>query len=293
MPCAIGFYPGDRKSLKNIIEKCYMSKHGPGALPKVDRTGPRKIVAGISPHAGYIYSGPIAATLYYQIALDGVPETFVLVGPVHGYGSGVSVMRRGVWRTPLGDVQIDDEFSDALLSHADVITDDSSIHEEEHSLEVQLPFLQSLYGNALRIVPIATSVSDLEICNEIGKGIANSVKETHRDVIVIASTDMTHYGIHYGFAPVGMSPIGKVIDWVKKIDGEAIKTIEELTESKFLEIVKIRHMTMCGYAPVATTIVAAKALGASAGQLVKYATSYDTQGSVDAVVGYCSMLMRK
>jgi hypothetical protein len=293
MPCAIGFYPADRRSLANIIEKCYMSKYGPEASPKVDRSGPRKIVTGVSPHAGYIYSGPIAAALYYQIALDGVPDTFVLVGPVHGYGSGVGIMSRGVWRTPFGDVQIDREFAEAILSHADVIADDPSVHEEEHSLEVQLPFLQSLYGNALRIVPIATSLGDLETCDEIGEGIASSVKETHRDVVVIASTDMTHYGINYGYAPVGMSPIGKIIDWMKKTDGEAIKAIEELDESKLLETVKNRHMTMCGYAPVASTIVAAKALGASAGELIKYATSYDTQGSADAVVGYCSMLMRK
>jgi AmmeMemoRadiSam system protein B len=277
----------------NIIEKCYTSIHGPGTSPKVNRAGPRKIVAGVSPHAGYIYSGPVAATLYYQIALDGAPETFILVGPVHGFGAGVGLMRRGSWRTPFGDVRIDEEFSDVLLSHADVIADDSSIHEEEHSLEVQLPFLQSLYGDALRIVPVATSLGDLETCTEIGKGIAESTKETGKDVVVIASTDMTHYGINYGFAPVGMSPISKVLDWVRNIDGDAIKTIEALDEAKFLKIVKERRMTMCGYAPVATAIVAAKELGVSKAELVKYATSYDTQGSTDAIVGYCSMLMRK
>lgn len=293
MPCAIGFYPGDRKSLTSIIEKCYTSKYGPGASPKVNLTGPRKIVAGISPHAGYIYSGPVAATLYYQIAIDGVPQTFVLVGPVHGFGAGVGVMRRGIWRTPLGAVRIDEEFSEVLISHADVVADDSSVHEEEHSLEVQLPFLQSLYGDELRIVPIATSLGDLETSTEIGKGIAETAKETSRDIVIIASTDMTHYGINYGYAPVGMSPIGKVLDWVRKIDGEAIKTIEALDEAKFLKLVKEKRMTMCGYAPVAAAIVAAKELGVSRGELVKYATSYDTQGSADAIVGYCSMLMGK
>jgi AmmeMemoRadiSam system protein B len=293
MPCAIGFYPGDRRSLSSIIEKCYMSTYGPGASPKVNRAGPRKIVAGVSPHAGYIYSGPVAANLYYQIALDGAPETFVLVGPVHGFGAGVGLMRRGAWRTPIGDVQIDEEFSDVLLSHADVIADDSSAHEEEHSLEVQLPFLQSLYGDSLRIVPIATSLGDLETCTEIGKGIAESITETHKDAVVIASTDMTHYGINYGYAPVGMSPISKVLDWIRNIDGDAIKAIEALDESKFLRIVKERRMTMCGYAPVATAIVVAKELGVSKAEVIKYATSYDTQGSADAIVGYCSMLMRK
>jgi AmmeMemoRadiSam system protein B len=259
----------------------------------VNQPGARKIIAGIAPHAGYIYSGPIAASLYYQIALDGVPKTFVLVGPVHGFGAGVSIMSRGVWRTPLGDVSIDEEFSDALLKNADIIAEDSSVHEDEHSLEVQLPFLQSLYGERLQIVPIATSLGDPETCAEIGKAIVKTMAEIRRDTVIIASTDMTHYGIHYGYAPVGMSPIGKILEWVKDIDAKAIQTIKMLDEIKFLRLVGEKQMTMCGYAPVAVAMVAAKESGAPKAELVKYATSYDTQGSKDAIVGYCSMLMQR
>lgn len=293
MPCAIGFYPGDREALLRTIEKCYLSPYGPNMRPRVSQTGARKIIAGIAPHAGYIYSGPIAATLYYQIALDGVPKTFVLVGPVHGLGAGVSIMSRGVWRTPLGDVSIDEEFSDALLKNADIIAEDSSVHEDEHSLEVQLPFLQSLYGERLQIVPIATSRGDPETCAEIGKAIVKTMAEIRRDTVIIASTDMTHYGIHYGYAPVGMSPIEKILEWVKDIDAKAIETIKMLDEIKFLRLVSEKQMTMCGYAPVAVAMVAAKESGASKAELVKYATSYDTQGSKDAIVGYCSMLMQR
>lgn len=293
MPCAIGFYPGDRAALVHTIEKSYLSKQGPGVLPKVDQKGSRKIKAGISPHAGYIYSGPVAASLYYRLALDGVPETFVLIGPVHGFGAGVGIMKRGAWRTPLGDVQIDEEFSEAVLKQADIIADDPSIHEDEHSLEVQLPFLQSLYGDKLRIAPIATSLGDLETCTEVGRAIGEAAKKTGKDIAVIASTDMTHYGIHYGYAPVGMSPIEKVLDWIRSIDGEAIKAITSLDEERFLRHVREKHMTMCGFAPVAMTIVAAKELGVSKVDLAKYATSYDTQGSTDAIVGYCSMTMQK
>jgi hypothetical protein len=261
--------------------------------PQVNQNGNRKIFAGIVPHAGYIYSGPVAASLYYQIAIDGSPETFVLVGPVHGFGAGVGVMRRGLWRTPLGDVNIDEEFSDALLSNADIIAEDSSVHEGEHSLEVQLPFLQSLYGGRLQIVPIAMSLGDPETCAEVGRAIIKTVAETKRDIVVIASTDMTHYGANYGYAPVGMSPIGRILNWVKDIDSKAIKAITELDEIAFLKLVTEKQMTMCGYAPVAVTMVAARESGASGVELVKYATSYDTQGSRDAIVGYCSMLMRK
>lgn len=293
MPCAIGFYPGDRATLARVIEKSYLSSQGPGALPKVDQKGGREIIAGISPHAGYIYSGPVAASLYYKFAVDGAPKIFVLVGPVHGYGAGVGIMKRGAWRTPLGDVQIDEGFSEAILEQADIIADDPSMHENEHSLEVQLPFLQSLYGDRLRIAPIATALSDLETCTEVGKGIAEAARKTGKDIAIIASTDMTHYGIHYGYAPVGMSPIEKVLKWVRNIDGEAIKTIAALDEKRFLTYVREKHMTMCGYAPVAIAIVAAKEFGASKVELAKYATSYDTQGSTDAIVGYCSMTMQK
>jgi AmmeMemoRadiSam system protein B len=259
----------------------------------VDQKGSRKIIAGISPHAGYIYSGPVAASLYYKFALDGVPEVFVLVGPVHGYGAGVGIMKRGAWRTPLGDVQVDEGFSEAILEQTDIVADDPSIHADEHSLEVQLPFLQSLYGDELRIAPIATALSDLETCTEVGKAIAEAARKVGKDIAIIASTDMTHYGIHYGYAPVGMSPIEKVLRWVKNIDSEAIRAISALDEKGFLALVREKHMTMCGYAPVAITIVAAKELGASRVELAKYATSYDTQGSVDAIVGYCSMTIQK
>lgn len=293
MPCAIGFYPGDKETLLRTIEKCYLSPYGPNMRPRVNQSGSRKVIAGIAPHAGYIYSGPIAAALYNQIAIDGIPETFVLVGPVHGFGAGVSVMKRGVWRTPLGDVSIDEEFSAALLGNGDIIAEDSSVHEGEHSLEVQLPFLQSLFGERLQIVPIATSLGDPETCAEIGKAIVKTIAETNRDTVTIASTDMTHYGINYGYAPVGMSPIGKILDWVKDIDAKAIEAIKTLDEKKFLRFVSEKQMTMCGYAPVAVAMVAARESGTSKVELVKYATSYDTQGSRDAIVGYCSMLMRK
>jgi AmmeMemoRadiSam system protein B len=293
MPCAIGFYPGDKETLLRTIEKCYLSPHGPGKLPRINENGNRKIVAGVSPHAGYVYSGPIAASLYYQIADDGVPETFVLVGPIHGFGAGVGIMKQGLWRTPLGDVSIDEEFSQVLLSHADIILDDPAVHEGEHSLEVQLPFLQSLFAGRFRIVPIATSLGDPETCIEVGKAIAKTIAETKRDAVVIASTDMTHYGVHYGYAPVGMSPISKVLDWVKGIDGKAIENIRKLDVKEFLRFVGEKEMTMCGYAPVSVAMVVASESGISEAELVKYATSYDTQGSTDAIVGYCSMLMRR
>jgi hypothetical protein len=216
-----------------------------------------------------------------------------MVGPIHGFGAGVGIMKTGVWRTPLGDVGIDEEFSEALLGNADIIAEDSSVHEGEHSLEVQLPFLQSLFGERFRIVPIATSLGDPETCAEVGKAIVKSIAETSRDVVVIASTDMTHYGINYGYAPVGMSPIGKVLEWVKNIDGRAIESIKKLDAADFLRFVNENRMTMCGYAPVAIAIVAARESGIRKAELLKYATSYDTQGSRDAVVGYCSMLMQR
>ncbi len=112
---------------------------------------PRKIVGLISPHAGYMYSGPVAAHAFYELAMDGKPDTVVLLGPNHtGYGSALSIMREGVWRTPLGDVEVDSAVSDAILHETNLIDVDEVAHRYEHSIEVQLPFLQFLYGNRVQ-----------------------------------------------------------------------------------------------------------------------------------------------
>ncbi len=291
-PAAIGFYPGNKQALKEMIRECYLSEFGPKSLPKVNPNGPRNIVACVAPHAGYYYSGPVAAHVYRAIADDGKPDSFVLIGPSHMGYPGASIMGEGNWIMPEGKVPVDTTLAKSIIRNAQIILDDSSAHMSEHSLEVQLPFLQELYED-LKIAPIAMGMSDWETCNEVGMGVAEAIKEENANAIIIASTDLTHYGMMYGYAPAGSGPIEKVIKWVHDTDGEIISKVENLDDKGLLALVRKKDLTMCGAAPVTCAIVAAKELGATKGIKLQYATSYDIRGSQDAIVGYLSAIMIK
>ena len=144
------FYAGTKSDLIEQIEWCYTHPHGPGEIPEV-QAGPRRLVGLVSPHAGYIYSGPVAAHGFSRMAQDGKPGSVVILGPNHtGAGSGVSIMTDGKWRTPLGEVQVDKPLSEAVKQGSEIIDVDEVAHTHEHSLEVQLPFLQHLFGDMLR-----------------------------------------------------------------------------------------------------------------------------------------------
>ncbi|MEM2988154.1 MAG: AmmeMemoRadiSam system protein B, partial [Candidatus Bathyarchaeia archaeon] len=142
------FYAGKAESLKRQIEESFLHELGAGTIPKVVE-GPRRVVGLVCPHAGYMYSGPVAAHAYYNLASDGRPDTVVLFGPNHAlYGSALAVMNEGLWRTPLGDVEVDGETANKIVREARIVDVDDSAHRYEHSIEVQLPFLQYLYGSA-------------------------------------------------------------------------------------------------------------------------------------------------
>ncbi|MHA1333460.1 MAG: AmmeMemoRadiSam system protein B [Candidatus Odinarchaeia archaeon] len=292
-PVAIGFYPGDKDKLTKTISSCFLDKtFGPGALPKLNMEGKREIIGGISPHAGYIYSGSIAANLYHSLAEDGSPDVFIILGPSHRGYPGVALMKDSAWLTPLGEVETDNDLGEILLNHAltsegKLIVSDDWPHITEHSLEVQIPFLQYVYGDDFKILPIVCGGLNLATCKKLGEIIAESIKESGKDACIIASTDMTHYGsMFYGFAPVGDSPIDKVIKWVYETDGRIIKAIENLDSNGVFS--EAKKTTMCGYIPVTILIEAGIRMGASKVKVLKYATSYDTQGSRDAIVGYLS-----
>src|SRR5208337_4031459 len=168
-------------------------KIGPQKLPEVNlNSHPRNIVGLICPHAGYMYSGPVAASAFYELAKDGKPNTVVLLGPNHtGYGSALSMMREGVWQTPLGKVEIDTALADQIRQETSIIEVDDVAHRYEHSIEVQLPFLQFLYGDAFKIVPICFLMQDYESAVEVGGALEEALDTAN--VVVIASSDMTHY----------------------------------------------------------------------------------------------------
>lgn len=266
------FYNGDRDSLLKQIEWCYKHPHGPGRIPE-PQAGERRLVGLVSPHAGYMYSGPVAAHGFYFLSRDGKPNSIVIIGPNHsGIGSGVSIMTRGKWITPLGNVEIDGPLAEGIKKASGIIDVDETAHEYEHSLEVQLPFLQHVFNGDFKIVPICMMMQDEETSEEVGLAIAKAAKG--KDVIIIASTDLTHY------EPQKLAA---------NKDKKAIERILSLDWKGLLKVVHEEDISMCGYGPVASMLRAAIDLGAKEAKLLKYATSGDTSGPMPQVVGYGSI----
>ena len=266
------FYAGTAGELKEQIEWCYKHELGPGTIPRVNSRGLREIVAIVVPHAGYYYSGPVAAHAYKELAEDGVFDTAVILGPNHtGYGDPVSLWAEGDWRSPLGEVEIDKDLARRLLG--DVIEADEIAHIHEHSIEVQLPWLQYLYGK-VRIVPITMLAQDIETARIVGK----SIGQAGDNLIVIASSDLTHY------EPQSVA---------MEKDSSVIEAIIALDEEELYERCERLGCTMCGYGPVAAAIVAAKEMKGKTASLLKYATSGDTSGDFSRVVGYGSIVIKR
>jgi len=277
-PCQAGsFYEGNAKSLEQQIRSCFLSKLGPGQLPTVVKNGPRRIVGLVCPHAGYMFSGPVAAHAYYELAVDGKPDTVILLGPNHtGLGSGLATMNEGVWRTPLGDVEIDTETADRLVRDAKIVDVDESAHSFEHSIEVQLPFLQYLFGSGFKIVPLCFLMQDLSSAKEVGNAIGKIA--ALKNTVVIASSDLTHY------EPQKMA---------QSKDSKVLEAVAALDEVRLYSIIESHHVTACGYGPIAALITAAKYLGVKEAKLLCYKTSGDVIGDYSGVVGYAAVCFKK
>ena len=268
------FYAGSPRELTEQIESCYKSKLGPGTMPQLNSQGSREIVAVVVPHAGYYYSGPVAAHAYKELANDGIFDAAIILGPNHtGYGPLVSLWARGEWETPLGRVEIDEGFAANLLKEGrGMIEADEKAHMHEHSIEVQLPWLQHLYGE-LKIVPIAMMAQDIETARTIGEAISKIGGNT----VIIASSDFSHYEP----GPVAADKDRSVIEAIINLDEEELYRRRQSLDS-----------TMCGFGPIASAIVAAKEMKAKGATLLKYATSGDTTGDFSRVVGYASIVLK-
>lgn len=271
------FYEGNAEALKAQVESCFSSGFGPGKVPAVDSSGPRRVLGLVCPHAGYVYSGSVAANGFSALAADGVPETVVVLGPNHtGYGSGLAVMREGVWRTPLGDVAVDGEVADAILQETSVLDVDDVAFSQEHSVEVQLPFLQFLYGDKFRFVPICFLMQDLESAREVGRALTEALAD--RNAVVLASSDFTHYESQTS---------------VNRKDLAALKAVEALDEKRFYEVLERDNVSACGYAPIAALMTYAKGSGAQKAEVLSHHTSGEVVGDFHSVVGYASVIIRK
>jgi MEMO1 family protein len=271
------FYEGNAEALRAQIKGCFLHKIGPQKLPQINpQTHPRNIMGLICPHAGYIYSGPVAASAYFELAQDGKPDTVVLLGPNHtGYGSALSIMTEGTWQTPLGNVEIDTDIAKAIMKETSIIDIDEMSHRYEHSIEVQLPFLQFLYGNNFKIVPICFLMQDFESAVEVGGALEEALDATN--TVVIASSDMTHY-------EPAKSAATK--------DQAALKAVTDMDAKRFYETIEAQNITACGYAPITSLITYANGVCAKA-QLLNYHNSGDITGDHSSVVGYAAVSFKK
>jgi hypothetical protein len=240
--------------------------------PSLDR---KKIYGIISPHAGYAYSGSVAANGYYQVS-DMDYETVIITGPNHyGIGSGVATMRQSLWKTPLGDVEVNTDFADTISKNTVIDTDDFS-HIRDHCLEVQLPFLQCIRkDDTFRIVPIIMNLQDIDTAKDVGKTIAQAITSASAKTLLIASSDFTHYEPN---------------EEAHRKDLELIDTILSLDVSSFYAVLERLDISACGYGAIASIMIAVKELGASKAELLRYATSGDTTGDKSSVVGYASIV---
>ena len=271
------FYEGHSLSLKTQIEECFTHALGPGRMPKIDEKGKREIIGIISPHAGYMYSGPVAAQGFFQLAKDGSPKTFIILGPNHrGMGAKVSIFNSGSWQTPLGVIEINLELSQEIIENSDIIKPDKSAHNYEHSIEVQLPFLQYIYGEQFNFVPLCMSDQGVDTSKLVGETLGEVLKD--KDVVLIASSDFTHYESQKN---------------AEKKDKLAIDAILKLNVLDFYESIKEQNISICGHGPIAVAINVAKKLGAKSCELLKYATSGDITHSYHQVVAYAAIKITK
>jgi AmmeMemoRadiSam system protein B len=263
------FYESDPESLRRQIEECFKHNLGPGMLPANED---ESVIATVNPHAGYMYSGPVAAHSFLKIS--GRPsQLFVIIGPNHfGIGSGVAAPLSDEWITPFGSVKVDVKAARELMMLSRMVDMDDSAHWREHSIEVQIPFLQFMYGSNFSILPISMAMQDRETAEHLGRSVATLMSS--RKATLIASSDFTHYEPH---------------DVAEQKDKKAIEFILSFDVEGFYRYIEEVNLTMCGFGPVAAAMVAAKRLGAERASLLSYATSGMTGGDKSSVVGYASI----
>jgi len=274
------FYSKDFEKLEEEIKESFLSKFGPGDLPIKKRD--KKIFGIISPHAGYKFSGPCQAWSYKEIAESKMPESYIILGPNHtGLGSNFSTYVQANWETPFGIVKVDNFFGRSLLKKCNFLQDEVMAHLHEHSIEVQLPFLQYVNKDNLRdlkFLPIAISHFSIEKCKEL----AEAIVESNKNVCIIASSDFTHYGDDYNYVPF---TYGKKEN-LYRLDNEAIGFIKNLDSEGFSKFIEKKKATICGVGPIIVAIEACKLLGSKKARLLHYYTSGDITEDYSSAVGY-------
>jgi len=276
------FYPTESKELEKQIKDSFMHKMGPGRIPSKSRKG--KIMAVIAPHAGYIFSGPATAWAYIEIAESLFADVYIIVGPNHtGFGS--SSISYKDYETPLGIVKTDEEMAKLIAQGTDLV-DDGHSHMNEHSVEVQIPFLQFACRDRiedLRIVPIVLS-GDID-CAKLGRDIKKIIEKSKKNAVIIVSSDMTHFGWNYGYIPFDKD----IKENLYKMDKETIELIEKSKHKEFENRLDAIKGTVCGRWPISMLLNAVKAKDI---KLLKYYTSADIMGDYTNAVGYAAIVFK-
>jgi len=256
------FYPGTSKHLKRELKRCFQTTSG----------NIREIIGAVVPHAGYTYSGATAASVYSVLQ---EVDSYIILGPNHtGIGSLVAVSQ-DTWSTPFGEIPVDKELVEKLTGG--IIDQDETAHRYEHSIEVQLPFLQYRFSHDFKIVPICMGLQDQETAQEVGNQMAQAIKESNKKIIIIASSDFSHY------IPDSIA---------RDTDNYLIESILDLNIDEFYSRLNIKKASVCGYGPISAMLSASIALGASTGTLLNYATSGDVTGDTSGVVGYAGIIIQ-
>jgi AmmeMemoRadiSam system protein B len=260
MPAVAGkFYSADPVQLRQELSEM------------IPQDKPAKAIGVIAPHAGYVYSGSAAGKVYAAVE---VPDAVIVLGPNHtGMGAAAALAPSGEWLTPFGLVPVNDRLSQLIMKHAPLVREDSSAHRFEHSLEVQVPFLQ--YRNPhVCIAALCLSLPDFDSISRVGTGIARAIAEYGADVLMVASSDMTHY---------------ESAAKAKAKDALALERLANMDPEGLLQVCRDHEISMCGVIPATAMLVAAKALGATASRLVCYTNSGEVSGDLDAVVAYAGL----
>lgn len=257
------FYPSSPEELRSMIKGM------------IDEKATRENVIGYyAPHAGYVYSGPVVGATISRVDIK---DTFVIMGPSHtGAGAPFSIMTEGKWRTPLGDIIIDTALAKAILGNSTYLMEDNIAHLQEHSVEVQLPFIQ-YFKKDIKLVPIVLAHANAAVYSNIGRAIAKAIKDSGKEVVIVASGDMNHYE-------------SQKITNTK--DRQAIDSILNLEAGELLERVQEFNISMCGYGTAACLIYAAKEFGSIKTELIKYQTSGDVIHDYSSVVGYAGIIIK-
>lgn len=258
------FYPGTPDALNHTVQ---------ALLPKTNRqTEQQPACAVVSPHAGYIYSGSLAAQTICSVI---IPETVLIIGPNHHGLGAPAALSREHWQMPSGTVTNNLELGERLLKHSRIVEADEAAHTKEHSLEVQLPFLQARQSN-LSIVPLVLSRLSYSLCQELAQSIASAIADYQKEVLILASTDMSHYQSR---------------STASNDDAEAIQAIEAMDPSRLYSTVFNKKISMCGVIPVVVTLLASQILGARSSRLIGYTDSGYVSGDTAQVVGYAGIVI--